>query len=85
MKLKEINMPRTRVYQPITFELTVETLEEARLLYHVVNRSDLLYALQSDPRGYGFDDYDPDIAPSFGLDNAWDEVRKAIERQGFRL
>ena len=85
MKLKEINLSMARVYQPITFELTLETLEEARLLFHVLNRSDLLDALQSDPTGYGFDEYEPDIAPSFEFGEAWEKVRKAIERQGFRL
>lgn len=74
------------VFKPFTVHITVETLQEARLLFHVVNRANLKEALMCEPasKGYfGYGDYSLDFAESLGL--GYKAVREEIQRQGFSL
>lgn len=67
MKSKITNMTAAREFAPIKVEIELETIEEARLLYHVVNRGNLLDAL-SGSRSYMFTEYHKDIASNFDTD-----------------
>lgn len=70
------------LFKPFTLNIEVETIEEARLLYHVANRTNLLKVLQLKGNHYGFDAYSKDIASQ--LDGE-DIIEEEIMAQGFEI
>ncbi len=43
-----------KTFQPFTLHLTAETIEEARLLYHICNHANLIRLIKADDEKYGF-------------------------------
>ena len=86
MKTTLIRNPKanTPVFLPFDFTITVETIEEARLLYHVFNRADLKQILQNPPcPGYSFKSYHSGIASQFY--SGYGQLKKEIEQQNFEV
>ena len=67
-------------FKPFVVKIEVETIQEARLLFHTFNRRQLSNAIFSG--NYG-DAYDKDIASNFEVDYKiiWSEILK----QGFEI
>ncbi len=82
-EIKDAEVPVS--WKPITVELTLESVEEARLLFHCVNRVGLLKTLQLNlpNSGYRWDDYSQEISPRFGITSSF--LADEITRQGFKL
>ena len=80
MKIKK---QQKRLWEPMTLEITIDSVEEARLLFHCLNRVDLLEVLRK-VTSYGFSCYNEDIASCFsGLSE--DVLEKMIKDRGFEV
>ena len=81
MKVKEIDIQQKQ-WQPVKLEIILETVEEARLLFHVFNNVDLMGAFECEEE-YDLNPYSQNIARAFfaGID----EVEQAIKKQGFEV
>jgi len=77
----------SKEFQPITMEFTFETVEEARLIYHVMNRRNILNILRSDVQGgIALSGYSQHIAEELNADpDSIVELSAAIEAQGFEV
>lgn len=83
MKAKIIQAPNVNRFHPFVVSLQIETPEEARLLYHVCNRSDLKKVLMKENTGYFFADYSQEIEEAFHC--GYDEIKNELREQGFRV
>lgn len=84
MEIKVIDKNTEKQWEPVTLAVTLGTVEEARLLFHVLNREFLLNALKASNEGYGFLKYSEDIAVDFSGDG-YRRLRQLIEAQGFEV
>ena len=85
MDIKIAKKTEEKKFEPVEIILTVTTIEELRLLFHVFNRRDLLEALKKGGKnnGYNFDYYSSDIADQFGGDD--DCISNEILKQGYKV
>ena len=83
MKATITTKEQPKRFQPITMEFTFETVEEARLMFHVLNRGNLKEVLQrSDADVYHWN-YTIDIAEKFNT--GYTALKNAIREQGYEL
>jgi hypothetical protein len=78
--------PKTecKEFRPFEFVIGVETIQEARLLYHICNHNKIRDLIKEDAL-YGFE-HSPDIAESMG--SIWEIIKiikKEITNQGFKI
>lgn len=72
-----------REFKPFTVKIEVETIQEARLLYHVFNRRNIRDIILSD--GYG-GDYNKNIDYDFDCQQgSHARISEEIKRQGFEI
>jgi len=86
MKAKIVTVEQPKEFKPITMEFTFETVEEARLMFHALNRSNLRETLQMSGNNigtYGWEEYSSSIANRFG--NGYTILEEAIKQQGFKI
>ena len=67
-------------FKPFVVKIEVETIQEARLLFHTFNRERLFDVIFSG--GYGRD-YDKNVASNFGVNFLL--VKNEIQKQGFEI
>ena len=74
-------------WRPMNISLSIESVEEARLLFHVFNRCNLLDVLIGEMDEYDFSAYSPHVAKEFKFSNGGSSstIRKVIEDQGFEV
>lgn len=87
MKLIEVKEEEKHVFKPIVFKMTIDNLEEARLLFHVLNHPNLRKLLSDDSLHVTPADK-PLLAVNFrGLNDiehlVADVVKKAIQDRGY--
>ncbi len=73
-----------KTFQPFTLHLTAETIEEARLLFHVCNYGRLLDLLKEHGTHYSLEKYNNDIALTIS-GNGNELLAAEITRQGFEI
>lgn len=91
MKTK-VTKPEARDFQPLKIELTVETVQEARWLFHVVNWNRLTRVLK-EREDYMYIGYEKDFQSPvfFSADSKgdgeylWEALKEHIKSQGFKL
>jgi hypothetical protein len=81
MKAKVLKTTAEKEFKPFTLALEVESLREARLLWHVLNKKGLLDLLL---RAYGEWPYSYDVNKEFNID-VFSVVDDEIESQGFEV
>jgi len=86
MKGKITSVKIENKFKPFILELEIETLQEARLLYHLANAPHLLDVFKKGVGGgcYGLRDYSDDIAESFH-GYIWELISDEIKKQGFTM
>lgn len=83
MKAEIENAEKLKEFKPFEITLTVESVKEARLLFHVFNRVNLKDAILT--KFYcDTDEYDLDIENQFSGE-IYDKIEKEIKRQGFEI
>jgi hypothetical protein len=81
----KVRLKETETFTPIKLELTIDNIQEARLLFHVLNMGRLLDQLKTVPDSlYSWHLYDSDIAQEFN-GNGWEMVRFAVRERGGRI
>lgn len=85
MKIQINNTNEPKKFKPFTVSLEVETIEEARLLFHVFNHGNLKQLIDSDE--FYNDDMEYSSLYSCGFDdyNGWEILKNEILRQGFKV
>jgi hypothetical protein len=85
MKLKIIKEEPKKAFEPIKMEMSLETPEEARLFYHVLNRANLREAIFDSH--YSSSSYNSEVATDLGNVSAdyQDEIENELKRQGIEL
>ena len=81
MKTRIVNKEEEKKFQPFDVVLTVETEQEARLLYHVFNRNYLKEIIFT---GRYDHPYNQDIKPYFD-GGEYELISKELGRQGIEL
>ena len=79
----KVKITKEKKFQPVDLTLTITTIEELRLLYHVLNTACLLDTLKGSEKRYGFDIYSSDIAETF--DGDYDCIENEILDQGYKI
>ena len=80
----EIKSTQTKKeFKPFTIEITAETIEDARLLWHIFNCGDIIEKLEKS--GY-FEEqvYSKQITKYFDYED-WTKINEEIQSQGFKL
>jgi len=77
MKLIENNKEKGFILKPFQITLEVESIQEARLLWHVFNRGKLKNVIIDDD-DYPLYNYDNDIMNEFNIDDS-DQIKRYIE------
>ncbi len=86
MKTRIFRRETVRNFQPFTLQVEVESIGEARLLYHVFNRANLLDVLKGQSQlGEYFVGFNMDIDPNLNEDTTYSKLRNEIQGQGFEL
>ena len=79
-----VDVEEGRTFNPIRVIVECNTVEQARLLYHVLNRKDLLEVLKNEELSYyPWESFAGNVDDSFKQDGT--TVRNLIENQGYRL
>lgn len=82
MKLKV--QEEEKKFEPMKLELTLETIEEARLMWHVLNKNNLKEAIFSE--SYSTNRNPHGVANEFGNPyKVWDNLNSAFEAKGYTL
>jgi hypothetical protein len=86
MKLK-FKDEETKVFKPVKIELTVESIEELRLLFHAFNRRGLRNAIFNKIGvNYGTTVYyDEDLIAGDFEGDLWVEIQNKIKELGYEL
>lgn len=84
MKLEVIKPDTKKEFKPFELKITVETIQEARLFYHVFNNTDLRNSLQKTDH-YDFGTYSNDIAFNLCNNSSGKIISNTIESQGFEV
>lgn len=85
MKAALEHSDQNKILEPFKVELTIETIEEARLLFHVMNMSNLrTLILESDYWKEYTRMHSEDFSKDFDID-LYKSILKEIEDQGFSL
>ena len=86
MKTQIITDEQEKKFKPITVQITAETIEDARLLFHLFNHSCLGGLIRKDPE-YGFEaaSYSTDMADMVFEQGVDDYILDNIESQGFEV
>jgi len=71
---------KQKEFIPFTIEIKVETIEEARLMFHIANCYNIRRSLIMDPT-YRLESNNA-IAKKIG-GTLWDQIMKEVEKQGF--
>lgn len=71
-------------FNPFTVSIEIETVEEARLLYHLINHSQIGDLIRNDNEYVGDQCYDP-FCRSLSLDFLLPGIVQSIKSQGFKL
>ncbi len=82
MKVDIESVDIKREWKPQRILITIESVEEARLLFHVFNRNHLLSAFK-DGGYYNFNSYASEIQNNF--DTGKNNIEAMIKNQGFDL
>ncbi len=86
MDIKQLTPTDYSVWKPVKLELTINSVEEARLLYHCFNRIDLLDCILTGNYGGGegtsYDTYNTLL--NF-KNNEYLVIEKIIQNQGFEV
>lgn len=84
MKTKIITAEQEKKFKPITIQITAETIEEARLLFHLHNHAGLSEIIKNDP-GYDFKEtgYNENVSECLG--DMFSYIREHITSQGFEV
>ena len=82
MKARIIEEKKEVEFKPFKIELTIETIQEARLLFHVGNNLNLLGCLRA-AKDYPIDRYNDDIAAN--CKEFYIIMKDEIQSQGFKL
>jgi len=75
---------KSKDFTPFTISYTCNTIQEARLLYHVFNTANLLENLQAFAREYHLSNYSHDIAKEFE-GRIEHDIAVKITEQGFEI
>ena len=70
------------LFKPFVLALKLESPEEVRLMFHVLNRSNLLFTLMSG-LGYLWDGYEGEVAQHFDIPE--DDIRESLAPSGVRI
>ncbi len=81
MKLEIVKEPTPKTFKPVGLKLTVESIQELRLLFHVFNRGSLKNAIMTSSYS---NDYSSDCADFFGWSLSG-QIKKEIKDQGFQV
>lgn len=78
---------KPNAFQPFEVTLCVESIAEARLLYHVFNNNKLLKHLKGEYISvpYNFSVYTEKVAESFEVEGLWANLKDELESQGFEI
>lgn len=80
MKVTEIKTEKVTKFEPIILQVSLESLEEARLMFHVLGHPDLVGAISS------FGDYRLGVSRNFNGGGAYQFVVKdAIKDRGYNI
>lgn len=83
MKIEIKETKEVKKFKPITVELTFETVEEARLFFHITNAQELDKIILNAPHMSGWKGQI--MADELGGTNAYPLIKKAIKDQGFDI
>jgi NCAIR mutase (PurE)-related protein len=84
MKLTIIKEEPKKKFEPIKMEMTLETPDEVRLMWHALNRNNLKKAIFCD--GYSMESYNPEIEHSLGgYSDDTELIRRELEKQGLSI
>ncbi len=83
MKTEIKNTETKKEFQPFTIEITAETIQDARLLFHLFNAGNLKRIIMED-LAYEFN-YNEDFTRELGGYSKFGEIRRLIESQGFEV
>jgi len=78
MRSKIKSVTKSKEFKPFTVELTMETIEEARLLYYIFTRCNLRDLISADLDDSVAEDFKDD-------DDLFEQIRNEIEAQGFEV
>jgi hypothetical protein len=82
MKIELCDKLEPKKFIPVRINITIDTIEEARLLFHVLNRADLKKIIF---KNYGTDgEFSNKVADEFDS-KAYMVVEKLIKEQGFEI
>jgi len=87
MKGKLVSLNVKKEFEPITLEITIESVEEARSLFHVFNYTDLGNLMKSDwysSGGIG-KNYSIKVSRSLGSSGLGFKIKNEIENQGYEV
>lgn len=88
MAIAKIKRQEGKAFIPFEITLSIEDLEEARLLFHVFNHSNIKETMIKN--GYSFSMYDKDISDNFlhcavEPNEVYRTISNEIRDQGFKL
>lgn len=84
MKVEKTTIKDTdKIFKPFTIELTIETIEEARLLFHISNHSKIRELIMNDKKYILDVNYSNSITDN--IPYLWNLIKKEITKQKFDL
>ena len=81
MKTKLIPSEPAPDFKPFTIEITVETIQEARCMFHITNSE---HAAENVYMKYSSPSYSTDYASGIP-GSLWRDIKQTIESQGFKI
>lgn len=81
MKTQILKTPQKKTFKPFTVQFEIETIEEARLLFHICNHANIGPLIMNSNYG-GDSNYDDEMATSFGN---YQDILDEILSQGFKI
>jgi hypothetical protein len=90
MKAKIIDTTVKKEFKPFKLEFEIETVQEARLFYHIVNHADLFRTLYegnyNQNASYWDNNYSTDVVKTICQEDfAYDEIAKRIKDAGYEV
>jgi len=80
----DLKTTRLEGFEPFTVEFTIETIEDARLLYHICNHGKIGQLILDDPE-YHITPYVQEFTQNLGETRMYDKIFKEVEEQGYRI
>ena len=77
------SVTKQKTFIPFVVEIKVETIEEARLMYHLFNRGHLNKAIMNKDYA-GYENYNQQVSTELG-GNGYTQISEEIKKQGFDI